>query len=305
MKKKNILSNCMLLLTALIWGFAFAAQSDAMEHIGPFTFNMLRNIIAGVFLIPCIAIIRKLQKNKDTSIKKYKSKKQMLTGGVLCGILLFISSSFQQIGIIYTSAGKSGFITALYIIIVPILGIFFKKKISKKVWLSAIIAVIGFYLLCINAEFSINIGDLLTLACALFFSFHILIVDYYSPRVEGVVLSCIQFFVCGILSLLFTFIFEKPNMPAILNAWVPILYAGVLSSAVGYTLQILAQNNTEPTIASLIMSLESVFAALAGWLILNETLGAKELAGCCLVFTGIVITQLPSVKFKQIKKQKL
>lgn len=296
MKSKRVVSNMMLVLTALIWGSAFVAQSLGNDFVEPFTFNAVRNIVGGLVLIPCILILNKLkskEKTEELGNNKVGFNKMLLLGGVLCGIALFGGSTFQQFGLKYTTAGKSGFITALYIVIVPMLGIFMKKKVPAKVWVCVLVAVVGFYLLSIKEGFNINLGDFLTLICSIFFSVHILLIDYFSPRVDGVQMSCIQFFVCGILSLIASFIFENPKVSEILSAWAPILYAGVLSCGVAYTLQIVAQKNTDPVIASLILSLESVFAVIAGWLILKQSLSIREGIGCLLVFIAIVVTQLP------------
>lgn len=296
MKTKKIVSNFMLVLTAIIWGSSFVAQSKGMEYIDPYTFNAVRNYIGCIVLIPCIFFLNKLKNNKVDKGAPRENIRDLIIGGVLCGIVLFMGSTFQQFGLMYTTPGKSGFITALYIVIVPILGIFIKKKVPAKVWISVIIAIGGFYLLCIKEGFAINKGDLLTLICAFFFSIHILIIDSFSHKTDGVKMSCIQFLVCAIISSIGMFIFEKPVLSQILEAWVPIVYAGALSCGVAYTLQIVAQKNTEPVIASLILSLESVFAALAGWLILHQSLSPKELCGCALVFIAIIITQIPNKK---------
>ena len=297
MKSKKIVSNMMLVLTALIWGSAFVAQSFGNDLLDPFTFNAARNLVGGIVLIPIILVLNKLKAKEIQEAHEFEKggfNKMLLVGGILCGIALFGGSTFQQFGLKYTTAGKSGFITALYIIIVPMLGIFIKKKVPAKVWGCVLIAVIGFYLLSIKEGFTINKGDLLTLVCSLFFSLHILLIDYFSPRVDGVKMSCIQFFVCGILSLIAAFMVEEPKISAILLAWAPILYAGVLSCGVAYTLQIVAQKNTDPVIASLLLSLESVFAVIAGWLVLKQLLSLREGLGCLLVFIAIVVTQLPS-----------
>lgn len=297
MKSKKLISNSMLLLTALIWGSAFVAQTVGMDFIGPFTFNAVRTIIGGTVLIPYILITKRLKyKEKTEEANNTGFNKTLIVGGILCGIALFAGSTFQQFGLQYTTAGKSGFITALYIIIVPVLGIFIKKKVPLKIWLCVLIAISGFYLLSINEGFTINKGDLLTLICAFFFSIHILVIDYFSPKVDGVQMSSIQFFVAGIISLIASLIFENPKISAILMAWAPVLYAGVLSCGVAYTLQVVAQKNTDPVLASLILSLESVFAVIAGWLILKQSLSLKEGIGCLLVFAAIVITQLPDRK---------
>ena len=292
MNNKNIKGNVILMITALIWGSAFVAQSVGMEHVGPFTFITARYIIGGIFLIPCMILLNKINKS---NVKKYEKsdRKNLIVGGILCGIALFVASSFQQIGIEYTTVGKSGFITALYIIIVPILGMFFKKKVQGRVWISVVIALIGLYLLSINESFKISNGDLLILMCAFCFSIHILIIDKYSPIVDGVKMSCIQFFVAGILGVIPMYIFENPNIYNLLQAYSPILYAGVMSSGVAYTLQIIGQKYTSPVMATLIMSLESVFAALSGWIILGEVFSIKEFCGCVLVFVAIIFAQLP------------
>lgn len=297
MKSKKLISNSMLLLTALIWGSAFVAQTVGMDFIGPFTFNAVRTIIGGTVLIPYILITNRLRyKEKIEETNNTGFNKTLIIGGILCGIALFAGSTFQQFGLQYTTAGKSGFITALYIIIVPVLGIFIKKKVPLKIWLCVLIAIAGFYLLSINEGFTINKGDLLTLICAFFFSIHILLIDHFSPQVDGVQMSSIQFFVAGIISLIASLIFENPKISAILMAWAPVLYAGVLSCGVAYTLQVVAQKNTDPVLASLILSLESVFAVIAGWLVLKQSLSLKEGIGCLLVFAAIVITQLPDRK---------
>ncbi len=305
MKNKKLISNLMLLLTALIWGTAFVAQSVAHEHIETFLFNAARNIVGALFLIPYILITSTYKKNKlyeeDLGDKEslarpntFFKNKTLIVGGILCGIALFGGSTFQQFGIKYTSAGKSGFITALYIIFVPAFGIFLKKKVPLKVWICVLIAIVGFYLISIKEGFIINKGDLLTLFCSFFFTLHILIIDNYSPKVDGVKMSCIQFLVAGIISLIFSVIFENPQISNLIAAWKQILYVGLLSSGVAYTLQIVGQKNTDPATASLIMSLESVFAVIAGWLVLNQSLSYREAIGCILVFSAIIITQLPS-----------
>ena len=291
-KVSKIKGNIILMLTAFIWGTAFVAQSVGMDYVGPFTFITSGYIIGGIFLIPCIFLLDKINKNSNKNNNNI-NKKTLYIGGCLCGIVLFIASSFQQIGIQYTTVGKSGFITALYIIIVPVLGLLFKKKVQKRVWFSVVIALIGLYLLCIKENFEISRGDFLILMCAVCFSIHILVIDKFSPLVDGVRMSCIQFFVAGILGIIPMFILENPELANLIQAYSPILYAGVMSSGVAYTLQIIGQKYTSPVMATLIMSLESVFAALSGWLILGEILSVKELIGCVLVFAGIIIAQLP------------
>ncbi|MGN0144926.1 MAG: DMT family transporter [Clostridium sp.] len=299
MNKRNIKGNSMLMITALIWGTAFVAQSVGMDYVGPFTFVTLRYILGGIFLIPCIFILNEVDK-KNLNNKKNSDGKTLFIAGVLCGIAIVVASSFQQIGMQNTSVGKSGFITSLYIIIVPLLGLLFNQKVSVKVWISVVISLAGLYLLCMNESFSISRGDFFILISAFVFSIHILIIDKYSNLVNGVKMSCIQFFTAGILGAIPMFIFEKPQISSILTASTPILYAGIMSSGIAYTLQIIGQKYTSPVLATLIMSLESVFAVLSGWIILGETLSIKESIGCCLVFIAIILAQLPDIKNKKL-----
>lgn len=285
----------LLILTAFIWGVAFVAQSVGMEYVGPWTFTASRSVIGALFLIPCIAFLDKF-KEKNLEVVEKGHPKTLLLGGICCGTALAIASMLQQYGIGYTTVGKAGFITALYIILVPILGIFLKRKPGLRVWISVLFAVIGLYFLCMTNRLYLGKGDLLVMLCALAFSFHILIIDHFSPMVDGVRMACIQFAVVAVLCGIPSFILERPTMTALLSAWAPILYAGMLSSGVGYTLQIVAQKNYDPTIASLIMSLESVFSVLAGWVILRQALSARELFGCALMFGSIILVQLPEKK---------
>ena len=288
-KLKHTVSALLLVLTALIWGIAFVAQSVGGDVVGPFTFLSSRSLIAGTALLPLVAWRRRI----GALPKNRAEGKTLLIGGIACGCVLVVASAFQQIGIGGTTVGKAGFITALYIVMVPILGIFLKKKIPLAVWLGVLIAAAGMYLLCINEGFSISRGDFFVLICAVCYAVHILVIDRFSPLTDGVTMSCIQFYTCGILSGVIMLIFEQPSFSAILSAWLPILYAGLFSSGVGYTLQIIAQKNVQPTVASLLMSLESVFSVLAGWVLLGQSLSAKELFGCALVFVAIVLAQLP------------
>lgn len=293
-------NDALLVLTALIWGSAFVAQSVGMDYLGPFTFNSLRCLLGGLVLLPVICFMgrkgtggQKKTASQENPQNKKTDQKTLWIGGICCGIALAAASSLQQIGLVYTSAGKAGFITALYILIVPVLGLFLGKKVGVKTWMGVGLAILGMYFLCIKEGFFISYGDFLVMICAFIFSLHILIIDYFSPKVDGVKLSCIQFWIAGILCALPMILNEKPTLDAVAAAWLPLLYAGVLSCGVAYTLQIIAQKNTDPTVASLILSLESVFAALTGWLVINETLSPKELFGCVLVFTAIILAQLP------------
>ncbi|HIV33735.1 MAG TPA: DMT family transporter [Candidatus Blautia intestinigallinarum] len=291
MKNLQLRNSLLLLLTATIWGVAFVAQSVGMDYVQPFTFNGIRSIIGGLVLIPCIFLLNRL-KSPSEPIQK-SSSRPLLAGGILCGLCLFAASSFQQFGIKYTTVGKAGFITACYIVIVPILGLFLKKKCSPLIWVSVLLALVGLYFLCMSGSISLGLGDLLVLIGAFLFSIHILVIDHYSPLADGVQLSCIQFFVCGVLSLICMFLFETPDLSMILMAWLPILYAGVLSCGVAYTLQVVGQKNMNPTVASLILSMESCISVLAGWLILGQALSSRELLGCVLMFAAIILAQIP------------
>ena len=283
----------LLTLTALIWGTAFVAQSLGMDYLGPFTFNGVRNFVAAVGLLPVIAFLRRRQGKAEARGAAANGRKTLWVGGVLCGLALGVASSLQQIGIQFTTVGKAGFLTALYIVIVPLLGLLLKKRVALPVWVSVVIAAAGTYLLSIQEDFTIAAGDLFVILCAVCFSVHILLVDRFSPSVNGVELSCIQFLVAGVFSTIVAFVVETPNVQDILRSWGPILYTGLISSGVGYTLQILGQKDTPPAVASLIMSLESVFAALSGWLLLGQGMTGREAVGCAFVFAAVVLAQIP------------
>lgn len=291
--KQQIKSSLILLLTATIWGVAFVAQSVGMEYIGPFTFNAIRCVLGGMVLIPVILVLKK-KKEAGAENQEKEDKKTLWMGGIACGVILCIASNLQQFGIMEASVGKSGFFTALYIVMIPVIGIFIGKRPEIKLWFCVALAVVGMYLLCMkDGSFTIERADIMLLLCALAFSFHILVVDYFSPKVDGVKMSCIQFFVCGVLSVVGMLFTETPDISNIQAAWLPLLYAGLLSCGVGYTLQIVGQKGINPVIASLIMSLESVISALAGWVILGQVLSPKEILGCVLMFVAIIITQIP------------
>ena len=291
--KQQIKSSLILLLTTTIWGVAFVAQSVGMEYIGPFTFNAIRCVLGGLVLIPVILVLKK-KKETGAENQEKEDKKTLWAGGIACGVILCIASNLQQFGIMEASVGKSGFFTALYIVMIPVIGIFIGKRPGIKLWFCVALAVVGMYLLCMKeGSFTIERADIMLLLCALVFSFHILVVDYFSPKVDGVKMSCIQFFVCGVLSAVGMLFTETPDISNIQAAWLPLLYAGLLSCGVGYTLQIVGQKGINPVIASLIMSLESVISALAGWVILGQVLSPKEILGCVLMFVAIIITQIP------------
>ncbi len=289
-------ANAMLLVTALIWGVAFVAQDVAMDYMPPFTFIWARMLLAGLALIPCIYFLDKRAK-KDKATKSVlegaPSRKTLLVGGCLCGLMLFLGSSLQQLGIAQTSAGKAGFVTALYIVMVPLAGLLVGKRVRGLVWAGVGLCTVGLFLLCVTQSLTISQGDVFLFLCALAFTGHILVIDRFSAKVDCVQMSCIQFFVASGLGLVCMGIFEQPTWEGIVKGAVPILYAGVMSGAVGYTLQIVAQKETDPAIASLLLCFESVFAVLAGWAILGDALSPRELAGCGLMLAGILLAQWP------------
>ena len=293
MKKVSLKSSLLLLLTAFIWGVAFVSQSVGMDYLGPLSFNGVRFLFGGVVLLPVIAYNRAKKKSMG---HRPENLKTTVTGGISCGFVLGIAALLQQYGILYTTVGKAGFITTLYIILVPFFGIFLKKKVPGKVWTGAVIAALGLYLLCMGESLSLGRGDTLVFLCAILFSVHILVIDYFSPRTDGVELSCIQFLTAGMIAGILAFIFENPRPQDFINGILPLAYAGILSSGVGYTLQVIGQKDMDPTVASLILSLESVFSVLAGWVILRQVLTGRELMGCCLVFGAVILVQLPAKK---------
>lgn len=300
MKKTHRLRGSILLfITAAIWGTAFVAQSVGLDHLGAFTFNGLRSLIGCVVLLPFILFGDKKEANTLTETERKADRHVLLVGGIICGIMLCIASNLQQLGISHSTVGKSAFITTLYIVLVPVLGLFLKHPVKLQIWFSVLLALVGLYLLCMKDEgFVLGLGDVYLILCALFFSFQIIAVDYYAPKVNGLKLSCIQFFVTAILSGLFAVLTEHPSWADVSAAAFPLFYAGAVSCGIGYTLQIVAQKDVNPTVASLIMSLESVIASLAGWILLHETLSTKELIGCGLVFGAVILTQLPIPKMK-------
>lgn len=306
MNYQKLKGNMILLLTAFIWGVSFIAQSKGVEEISPMAFNGIRSVLGGVVLLPVIAFLDKSKKRKGIPIQK--PDKTLLMGGLICGVCLCVASTLQTIGMVYTSPGKSGFLTALYMVIVPILGLCMGKKPRPVIVVSVLIALGGLYLMCMTpAETATSgelLGDLLTVICAFVFALHILAIDYFSPRVDGVKLACLQFFVCGILNLIaMVCLRETPSWQQIFTCWASIGYSGILSCGVAYTLQIVGQKYTDPTSASILMSLESVFATLTtvvliswGWQLTGGALSAREIWGCVLMFGAILLVQLPEKK---------
>lgn len=298
---RQLRGGAMLMLTALIWGTAFVAQSVGMDYLGPCAFTATRNFIGCVALLPVIALASRLRSGaQPEEAAPAPGKKALFGWGAACGLLLGGATLLQQAGMQTASAGKAGFLTALYIVIVPVLGIFLGRRPGLKVWIGVVLALVGAYLLSVKGGAGIASGDLLVIASAVVFSLHILVIDSVPAGVDGVRLSCVQFLVAGAFALVLALFLESFTWRDILSAWVPLLYTGVVSSGVGYTLQILGQRTVNPTVASLILSLESVFAALAGWAILGQALSLRELFGCALVFVAVILAQLPSKKGRAI-----
>lgn len=301
MKNQKLKGNLLLLLTAFVWGVSFIAQSKGVEEISPVAFNGIRSVLGGIVLLPVIYFIDANKKKHNVPVQGLD--KNLVIGGIICGIFLCLASTLQTMGMKYTSPGKAGFITALYMVIVPIIGLFTGKKLRPVMASAVLVAVCGMYLMCIDSELSVNKGDILIFICAFLFSGHILVIDHFSPKVDGVKLSCIQFFVCGILNLIWMFLFEEPQLKPILDAWISIGYAGIFSCGVAYTLQIVGQKYTDPTSASILMSLESVFATLStvilvalGWNLTGGQMSLKEIIGCIFMFAAILLVQLPEKK---------
>lgn len=298
---RQLRGGAMLMLTALIWGTAFVAQSVGMDYLGPCAFTATRNFIGCVALLPVIALASRLRSGaQPEEAAPAPGKKALFGWGAACGLLLGGATLLQQAGMQTASAGKAGFLTALYIVIVPVLGIFLGRRPGLKVWMGVVLALVGAYLLSVKGGAGIASGDLLVIASAVVFSLHILVIDSVPAGVDGVRLSCVQFLVAGAFALVLALFLETFTWRDILSAWVPLLYTGVVSSGVGYTLQILGQRTVNPTVACLILSLESVFAALAGWAILGQALSLRELFGCALVFVAVILAQLPRKKGRAI-----
>lgn len=283
-----------LLLTAAIWGFAFVAQRVSMEHIGAFTFIAVRFALGSISLLPVIFYFDRKSRNNNEAAEHETTGAELKTtikSGALAGCVLFIAAAFQQVGLVYTTAGKAGFITSLYIVIVPILGIFLKQKTHYKTWIGAATAVIGLYLLSINEDLTIQFGDLLEIIGSFFWAIHILLIDRFVKNVDPIKLSCVQFVAGSILSFIMAFIFEEISLVGLSNAIVPILYGGILSAGVAYTLQALGQRHAKPSHAAIALSMEAVFAAIGGALILSETLPMRGYVGCGLMLLGMLIAQ--------------
>lgn len=295
---KELKASIMLFITSIIWGLAFVAQAQGMEHIGPFTFTAARSLVAIIFLYLTYVFFNKTSK----SYREQKfDMKRTIRGGVLCGLVFTFGINFQQIGLVYTTAGKASFLTALYIVFIPIIGLFYGKKINKKLQLCIVLAMIGTYLMSVKGSLSMNIGDLITIFGSIVFAIHILMLSEFSKDTNAVLVSLIQFAVCGFFSLIAALIFEGIEMSAILKSYLAILYVGILSSGVGFTIQLMALKELDPVVASMISSLESVFGAVFGWLILSQNMSEREIIGGIIIFVATLIAQLPIEVYLQKK----
>ena len=302
MKHNQVRQVVFPILAAFIWGTAFVAQDLCADSIGTFAFNATRYFIAVLALLVVIAISDKAKKDKPalSAEEKKAANKQLWLGGLCCGVALAIASNFQQAGLVAgTDAGKAGFITALYVVLVPVFGLFFKRKVSLPVWIAVVCSVVALYLLCIKGDFSLAAGDLLILVCAVCFAVHILVIDHFTAYCDGVKLSCLQFLFAGIISAVCMFLFEDVDFAAIWGCILPLLYVGIFSCGVGYTLQILAQKDSNPTVVTILLSLESVFAVIAGAIILHQQMTAREYIGCVVMFVAVILAQ---IQFPEKKK---
>ena len=302
MKHNQVRQVVFPILAAFIWGTAFVAQDLCADSIGTFAFNATRYFVAVLALLVVIAISDKAKKDKPalSAEEKKAASKQLWLGGLCCGVALAIASNFQQAGLVAgTDAGKAGFITALYVVLVPVFGLFFKRKVSLPVWIAVVCSVVALYLLCIKGDFSLAAGDLLILVCAVCFAVHILVIDHFTAYCDGVKLSCLQFLFAGIISAVCMFLFEDVDFAAIWSCILPLLYVGIFSCGVGYTLQILAQKDSNPTVVTILLSLESVFAVIAGAIILHQQMTAREYIGCVVMFVAVILAQ---IQFPEKKK---
>lgn len=304
MNNKAIQANLLMLLAAGIWGFAFVAQRVGMETMGPHWFNSLRFFIGVVALVPVVLWIgRNKAKTIDQENELKSSNKELMLGGLAAGFLLFVGATFQQVGLQYTTAGKAGFITGMYIFFVPLIGLFFRMKTGLGTWVGAVVALWGLYLLSINEDFTLSKGDTLQLICAVAFAGHVLMIGYLASKMDTVKLSLIQFFVAGILAMGLALYSEQLTWEMIASTAVPLLFAGVMSTGIAYTLQTIAQQHAHPSHAAIILSSEGVFAVIGGFLLLNEVLPPKGLLGCGLILVGMLMSQLmPRLRLPQRHK---
>lgn len=306
MRNQKLKGNILLLTAAFVWGLSFIFQSKGIEKVPPIAFNGIRSMLGAVVLLPVILLSDSSKAKGGQAIQK--TDKTLISGGIICGVFLCIATTLQTVGMLETSPGKAGFITALYMIVVPIINLFRGKKSTVIIAVSVLTAVSGLYFMCIpKGEFSLTKGDFLVLCCAFVFAGHILAIDNFAPRVDGVKLACLQFFVCGLINIIWMFFDEVPTLQVIADAKIDIAYAGIMSCGVAFTLQIIGQKYTDPTSASILMSLESVFATLStvvltalGWKLTGGMLSAREIFGCVMMFGAIMLVQIPDKKVNSI-----
>ena len=295
---KNLKANILLFITALIWGTAFTGQKLGAEHMGAFFFNSLRFACGGIFLLPILFIIKKINISEDSILARpYADFKTLVLAGISGGFLIFLGAALQQIAIAYTTTGKAAFITGLYVVLVPILGIFVKEKTHLNVWVGVVFSAVGLYFLCIKANFTFAFGDFLVFIGAFFWAMHILVVNYFSPKTNPIRFASFQFLFCAFLSFIVALIFEEISLDKVVAAVYPILYTGIMSVGIAYTLQVVAQKDAKPASAAIILSLETVFSVICGFLVLNEILSFRETFGCLLMFAGIIISQMKTFNF--------
>ncbi len=291
-------SDALLLLTAAIWGFAFVAQRVGMDYVGPFTYNGVRFALGSVSLIPLI-YVNTLRRPEKKAAVEGMGVREIAMGGCLAGVCLFMGASLQQIGLVYTTAGKAGFVTGLYVILVPLMGLIWKQRPGGGTWVGAVLAVIGMYLLCVTESFTVAKGDFLVFLGAFFWAAHVLILGWLSRKINALILALMQFSACSLLSLIVAFSVETVTLTGLMNAAIPIIYGGMFSVGVAYTLQVVAQKSAPPSHAAILLSLESVFAAFGGWLMLDEVLSYRGIIGCGLMLAGMLLSELQSFFLKR------
>ncbi len=305
MSSREIRSTFLLILAALVWGVAFVAQSVGADHVGAFTFLSLRTYLGVAVLLPVIQVMDRLRVKAGHSVPARADRKTLIKGGLICGFFLFAASAAQQIGIAYTTAGKSGFVTAMYVVLVPVLSVMTGRRPGARIWAAVVMSVLGLYLLCIKGGMTVNIGDLWTLLAAFLFSIQIMAVGHFAGMIDGVRLTCVEFAFEALFATVCMLIFERGTpVSSIVSALPAILYAGIFSSGVGYTLQTLGERDVNPAVASLAMCLESVFSALFGWIILKEVLSQREFIGCAMMLCAVLVAELPVEALPWVKKRR-
>ncbi|HKJ05469.1 MAG TPA: DMT family transporter [Geopsychrobacteraceae bacterium] len=298
MRQRTLRADFLLILTAAIWGFAFVAQRVGMDYVGPYTYNAVRFAIGSLSLVPLIMLHRTKQRHAHPEIPPGNGR-TILVGGLIAGLALFAGASLQQVGLVYTTAGNAGFITGLYVVMVPLLGLLWKQYPSTGTWIGAVLATIGLYFLSVTNEFTISFGDFLVFLSAFFWAGHVLIIGWLSPKMDSLKLAAVQFAICSVLSLAVAMNIEIIELATIMQAAVPILYGGLFSVGIAYTLQVVAQRDAHPAHSAIILSMEGVFAAIGGWLLLGEVLSGRGLIGCGLMLMGMLLSELSGYLTKE------